>query len=149
MRLTSIKALQRQIHDWQAKEQVSLTGVVHLEFIQSELKYLYTKRHACLLRSCDTLEHACMCYMWIIQWSNYAHDANLCHEFESWHDRCNVCDIIPPHLAPTFGWRRLVWITKMEITNCLGCIHQMVMRFPSTFRYQVSFPAYLIIYFST
>ena len=30
-----------QRHDWQAKEQVSLTGVVHLEFIQGELKYLY------------------------------------------------------------------------------------------------------------
>ena len=39
MQLTSLKALQR--HDWQAIEQVSLTDVVHLEFIQGELKYLY------------------------------------------------------------------------------------------------------------
>ena len=41
MWLTSIKVLQRQRHDGPAKEQVSLTFVIHLQFIQGEIKYLY------------------------------------------------------------------------------------------------------------
>ena len=53
---------------------------------------IYTKRHACMLRACDTLELSCVCHVWIIKWSNYAHDDSLGHEFESWHDRCHVCD---------------------------------------------------------
>ena len=81
MRLTSIKSVQRQRRNWQAKEQVSLTDcVVYLEFIQGELKYF--KRHACLLRACDTLEHVCMFHVWIIQWSNYSHNARLGQKFK-------------------------------------------------------------------